>query len=64
MTKLNDRGFKIVMHVHDETVCEIWDTNAEDKLLEMCEVMGETVSWAPGLPLGADGYLTKYYKKD
>ena len=38
--------------------------SAGSKLEEMCQIMGEPVSWAPGLILTADGYLTKYYKKD
>ena len=52
------------MHVHDEVVAEVHETNAEDSLTKMCNIMGEPIEWAKGLPLAADGYLTKYYKKD
>jgi DNA polymerase len=61
MLKMNAKGFNIVMHVHDEVVCEEVDGEA---LKKMCSIMGQEVEWAKGLPLGADGYVTKYYKKD
>lgn len=64
MLKLDSEGFEIVMHVHDEIVCEIPLKKADEELEFMCSVMGEEVSWAKGLPLGADGYTTKFYKKD
>lgn len=64
MLRLDAAGFEIVMHVHDEAVAEIPEHNAEHKLERMCKIMTEPISWAAGLPLGADGYITKYYKKD
>lgn len=65
MIKLNKKGFEISMHVHDEAVAEIPDDDHQEATLEeICAIMGEPVEWAEGLPLAADGYLTKYYKKD
>jgi len=66
MVELDKQGFKIVMHVHDEVVCEVAaDGLTESFLLEdMCRVMGQEVPWAKGLPLTADGYITPFYKKD
>jgi len=65
MLRLNEEGFNIVMHVHDEAVVEIPDDNIQMEYLEqMCEIMGETVPWAKTLPLVADGYITPFYKKD
>lgn len=75
MLRLKEEGFEIVMHVHDEAVCEIEDFNYHEdpmaqevgndhQLDRMCEIMGEDVPWAEGLPLVADGYLTPFYKKD
>jgi DNA polymerase len=58
-------GFGIDMHVHDEVVAEINDgVDSKEKLNLMCKVMGQTPTWAKDLPLRADGYLTKYYRKD
>jgi DNA polymerase len=64
MQRIDVEGFDIVMHVHDEAVCEIPKRHANAKLEFMCEIMGEPVPWAPGLPLTADGYITDFYKKD
>lgn len=64
MLNLDDAGFKIVMHVHDEAIAEVPLKGSDEALDTMCTVMGRPISWAPGLPLSADGYLTPFYKKD
>lgn len=64
MLKIDKEGFDIVMHVHDEIVNEVEENTAEEKLKKLCDVMGSEIDWAKGLPLGADGYITKFYKKD
>lgn len=64
MLKLSKQGYPIVMHVHDECIAEVPIEQAAAKLSEMCEIMGQEVSWAKGLPLRADGYYTPFYKKD
>lgn len=60
LTRLNARGFDIVMHVHDEIVAEV----EGDRLNEMLEIMREPISWAPGLPLNAAGFISDFYMKD
>lgn len=64
MQALRKSGFKIVMHVHDEVICEVKEDIQKEQLELMEAIMGEEVPWAPGLPLVADGYTTKFYKKD
>lgn len=64
MCRVDAHGWRIVMHVHDEIICETKKIGAEKALHEMCETMGEEISWAKGLKLGAEGYLTTFYKKD
>lgn len=64
MLRLDKKGYPIVFHVHDEVIIESWDLDPEDTLQDICRIMGEPISWAPGLLLKADGYVTKYYKKD
>lgn len=61
MIRLNNAGYKIVMHVHDEAVIE---APANSSLEDICQVMGETPTWAKGLLLRADGYICDFYKKD
>lgn len=63
MIRLDEMGYDIVMHVHDEVILEV-PVNRADALEEACAMMGEPIIWAPGLPLRADGYVTPYYKKD
>lgn len=48
-------------HVHDELIIEC-DMNVS--LDEICEQMGRTPPWIPGLLLRADGYECSFYKKD
>lgn len=64
LIRLDKANFYTVMHVHDEAVAELDKKNPEEDLKRMCAIMSETVSWAPDLPLAADGYITEYYKKD
>ena len=52
---------RICAHVHDELIIEC----RKDASLEaICEQMGRTPPWAEGLVLRADGYETRFYKKD
>lgn len=51
----------IVAHVHDEVIIEADRTMSLDAV---CEQMGRTPPWAPGLILRADGYECDFYKKD
>ncbi len=62
MKRLDAEGFSIVFHVHDEVVIEAQEGTRT--IEEVNEIMAEPVEWAEGLPLDADGYETKYYKKD
>ena len=48
-------------HVHDELIIEC----SQDVSLDViCEQMGRTPPWIPGILLRADGYETEFYKKD
>ncbi|NLO45344.1 MAG: DNA polymerase [Clostridiales bacterium] len=51
----------IVAHVHDEVIIEAERAMSLDAV---CEQMGRTPPWAPGLILRADGYECDFYKKD
>ena len=64
ITRLTDAGWRIVMHVHDEVVIEISEDGAEESLKKVNVIMAEPLLWAPGLHLRADGFISKYYKKD
>lgn len=64
MQELDESGFNIVMHVHDEVVCEQPKAQSKKSLAFMNEIMSAGPIWAEGLPLKADGYCTDFYKKD
>ncbi len=54
------RDTRIVAHVHDELIIECDpDTSPE----AICERMGRTPPWAPGLLLRAEGEALPYYRK-
>ena len=61
MTTCDNAGFDIVAHVHDEIILEV--PVGQSSLEEVCELMSLPISWAEGLPLGADGFEGFYYKK-
>ncbi len=64
MRELDAAGYCIVLHVHDEIVVEVPANGADIELECLLSIMSDPVSWAPGLPLNAAGYVTPYYKKD
>ena len=61
LLQLDAAGYATVFHVHDEIVAEAPDGSRWE---DMAEVMSRPIPWAPGLLLRADGYDTKFYKKD
>ena len=63
MKKVTDKGYSIVMHVHDEMIVDVpkEDTDAPDIIND---IMSEPVEWAEGLPLKGDTYETDFYMKD
>jgi len=64
MRRLDAAGFDIVLHVHDEVGADIPNESTDFVIGEMCRVLGEPVQWAKGLGTPAEGFTTKYYKKD
>lgn len=60
MMRLEEKGFNIVMHIHDEVVIESDSSSIE----EVNQIMSLLPSWAPGLILDADGFESEFYKKD
>lgn len=61
MLRLDEAGYRIVMHIHDEVVVEAPENASVE---DVCAIMSRTPAWAKGLPLRADGYECAFYKKD
>lgn len=60
MMRLEEKGFNIVMHIHDEVVIESDSSSIE----EVNQIMSVVPEWADGLILDADGFESEFYKKD
>jgi DNA polymerase len=63
MKRVDAAGYNIVMHVHDEMVVDVPEEDTE-ATKTITALMGQNISWAPGLPLRGDTYETPFYKKD
>ena len=62
MVRVDTEGYKIAMHVHDEVVLDV--PIGTGSLEHVTTVMGNPISWAPGLPMRAAGFETQFYCKD
>lgn len=59
LLRLEDAGFPVVLHVHDEAVVET--AFADVKRVE--QIMEASPAWAAGLPIKAEGWAGKRYRK-
>ena len=60
LLRLEEAGYPVVFHVHDEAIVETSDTD----IGTINNLMAQAPDWGAGLPLNSEGYVTKYYKKD
>lgn len=60
--RLEAAGYPVVFHIHDEVVIDIENDRASLDAVE--RIMSQAPSWAPGLPLAADGWIGDYFTKD
>jgi DNA polymerase len=64
LRRYHKAGGTIVGHVHDEIIAEENELEAEGWLRTLITCMSLPVDWAPGLLLGAAGYVSQRYRKD
>ena len=64
LKRLDDIGYVIIMHVHDEVVLEVDKNTAPQHLQTALEAMSVPINWAKDLNLSAEGFCTDYYCKD
>lgn len=61
LKRLDKKGLQVVFHVHDEVIIDApQDVTVDD----VCALMAEPISWAPGLILKGAGFENSYYMKD
>lgn len=60
---LDDLGYEILFHVHDEIIVQMENPTDMD-IAKMCRDMCILPPWAIGLPMKAEGYTTPYYMKE
>jgi len=60
--RLEIEGFPVAFHVHDEVVIDHQKERAN--LDRVVEIMSQPMPWATDLPLGADGWVNPFFKKD
>ena len=58
-----DAGYTPVLTVHDQLLFEVPEAIAEDAMEEIRHIMEQPVSWAPGLPVGTEAFITPIYCK-
>lgn len=62
LLRLDERGYNVVMHIHDEVVCE--NDPGFGTIEEFEEIMRELPDWAEGCPIDASGgYIDDMFQK-
>ena len=59
----DDAGATVIMHAHDEIVCEEYDDPFAFGIMDLKRIMESPIDWAPNLTLGAEGFETRCYRK-
>jgi DNA polymerase len=63
MLRVDAAGFPVILHVHDEMVCEVPEAQAEESLAKILEIMHTPPDWIPDIPVAAEGHILDYYTK-
>ena len=62
---LEAAGLPVVFHIHDEIVIDTKPFADENTMLKtVVDLMKKPISWAPGLPLNAEGWVGAFFKKE
>lgn len=61
LSRIHTLGLQVVFHVHDEVII---DAPMDVTVDQICKLMAEPISWAPGLILKGAGFENGYYMKD
>lgn len=62
LVELENVGFPVVLHVHDEALAEVIQSSGKT-LKDFIRIMASKPKWASGLPLNAEGFEGTRYEK-
>jgi len=63
MLRVVAAGYPVILHVHDEMVCEVPEEHAEQALADILGIMHTAPSWIPDIPVAAEGHILDLYSK-
>lgn len=63
IVRLEAAGLPVVLHVHDEIVCEVPEDQAAAALDTLLGIMAEPPPWAAGFPVAVEGFAAPRYGK-
>jgi len=63
IVRLEDQGFKVAFHVHDEVVVSVPERSANMDLDYVEQIMCDTPDWARGLPVEVEGQIASRFTK-
>ncbi len=63
LLRLDEAGYRVVMHVHDEVVVEVPVAKAGEAAADIHRIMTTPPNWLEGLPLTAETITSPHYTK-
>jgi DNA polymerase len=63
LIKLEKAGLEVINLIHDEYLLLVDEDKAEKTLEDVLKIVTEPPKWAPDMPLAAEGWASKRYRK-
>jgi DNA polymerase bacteriophage-type len=63
MLRVDAAGYKVILHVHDEMVCEVDEDIAEGAMQDILRIMSTPPDWIPDIPVMAEAQILDLYSK-
>jgi DNA polymerase len=63
MVACEANGLPVVLSCHDELVCEVPAAEGEAALARLVQLMTTAPTWAEGIPIKAEGWVGRRYRK-
>ena len=63
LVKIEEAGYPVLFHVHDEVVVEVDEDIAEKALADIVAIFANPPQWIPDIPLASEGHVMDAYEK-